>query len=215
MSTSAVPTPSPRVPKTAAPRPQPMDPFWTVPNVLTLSRLAIAGAMWAVRPKPKNLIGLLAVGALTDVLDGWAARKRRARHGTRQGAGVWLDPLCDKVFVLSAAGVAHVRCGAAPHHLALVASRELVLLPLLLVDRITASNEVRDFHAAPIGKVATSAQLLALASLMARRPSAGFLSLVAAGCGAAAAWYYGRRTLQERRVRRLLAGDTTTAAPLS
>jgi CDP-diacylglycerol--glycerol-3-phosphate 3-phosphatidyltransferase len=71
-----------------------------IPTALTLSRLALLppilglltfaegpGAHWLA-------FALFLVAALTDGLDGWAAR----RLGSASNVGVFLDPLADKVF---------------------------------------------------------------------------------------------------------------------
>jgi phosphatidylglycerophosphate synthase len=69
----------------------------TVPNTLSLSRFVLAGAfMFARDPLPR--VALIAVAALSDVLDGWIARWTRT--GTRWGA--LLDPVADRAFMLAA-----------------------------------------------------------------------------------------------------------------
>src|SRR6187401_46881 len=76
-----------------------------LPNLLTLSRIPMAGLVW-LRPRdPIFVLGLMALAGITDVLDGWVERRQRAREGAAAGPvesmGAWLDPLCDKVFILS------------------------------------------------------------------------------------------------------------------
>lgn len=71
-----------------------------IPNLLTLSRpLLLLPLMWllAVATGPAAhwlAFGLFLAAALTDALDGWAAR----RLGCASNLGVFLDPLADKVF---------------------------------------------------------------------------------------------------------------------
>jgi len=66
-----------------------------VPNLLTLSRLLllgpIAGALYS--EAWKTACALFVVAAATDWLDGWVAR----RFDCATAAGVYLDPLVDKV----------------------------------------------------------------------------------------------------------------------
>lgn len=69
---------------------------FTLPNLVSLSRLALAG--WfvaAATPAAQGIIIVLA--AATDFLDGWLAR----RLNQRSRAGEILDPVTDKLFVLT------------------------------------------------------------------------------------------------------------------
>lgn len=60
------------------------------PGLVLLLAIDSTGAQyWAA--------ALFAVGAATDGLDGYLAR----RYETRTRTGVWLDPLADKIFVLA------------------------------------------------------------------------------------------------------------------
>lgn len=71
-----------------------------IPNLLTLSRLVLLlPVMWlsTVGTDPGTYwlaFGLFLVAALTDALDGWAAR----RLGCAGNLGLFLDPLADKVL---------------------------------------------------------------------------------------------------------------------
>ncbi len=74
--------------------------MWTLPNILTIARLVLlpfiimliyagsAGALWLA-------LLLYIIGALTDFLDGFAARtlNQVSEFGT------FLDPICDKIYV--------------------------------------------------------------------------------------------------------------------
>lgn len=72
--------------------------MWTIPNILTLSRIALlplliwliyAGFSWAA-------LGLYALCAITDFFDGYLARKLNSVSAF----GTFLDPISDKVFVI-------------------------------------------------------------------------------------------------------------------
>jgi CDP-diacylglycerol---glycerol-3-phosphate 3-phosphatidyltransferase len=79
-----------------------------LPNALTVLRLFIAAAFFlalnqfrypGVNPGWANLaIAIFIVGALTDLLDGWLAR----RWGVESAFGRLMDPFVDKVLVLGA-----------------------------------------------------------------------------------------------------------------
>jgi cardiolipin synthase len=71
---------------------------WTIPNVLTLLRiaLALAGAWLALGPGAQSVaVVLLIFAALLDAFDGWYARA--FAQSTRLGKH--LDPFADKVLV--------------------------------------------------------------------------------------------------------------------
>src|SRR3712207_7677994 len=69
-----------------------------LPNVLSLSRVIFAVGFVAA-DGPMTRLGLVGAAGLSDVLDGWVAR--RLNVATRWGA--LLDPAADRVFVLAAA----------------------------------------------------------------------------------------------------------------
>jgi len=69
--------------------------FLTFSNLLSLSRIPLGLAFLAVRD-PIWLAIIVAVGAATDLLDGFIARLT----GTVSEVGAILDPFCDRIFVL-------------------------------------------------------------------------------------------------------------------
>ena len=72
---------------------------WTVPNALTLFRLALvipAGILAALELYLWAL-GLFVLACLTDLLDGWIARK----YHMISKAGMMLDPLADKLMAVT------------------------------------------------------------------------------------------------------------------
>jgi len=72
---------------------------WTLPNFLTFARLAalpfLVMAILGGRPWTALVIFLLA--AITDIVDGYVAR----RFGMGSPLGAWLDPIADKLFLVS------------------------------------------------------------------------------------------------------------------
>ncbi len=76
--------------------------FWTLPNILTVTRLALLPfivllmfipAAWAA----SVALTLYIIGALTDYLDGWVARK----YDQVSEFGTFLDPISDKIYVVT------------------------------------------------------------------------------------------------------------------
>src|SRR6185369_4842078 len=106
-----------------------------LPNLLTLSRIPMAGLVW-LRPRdPLFVLGLMALAGITDVLDGWVERRRREREGAAAGPvesmGAWLDPLCDKVFVFSLVTAITIAHDLPLWMIPLIAVRELMQTAVL------------------------------------------------------------------------------------
>src|SRR5579863_431437 len=146
------------------------DRFLTIPNALSLARLPLGGLFWlalARGPEHAELpFGVLAAAAATDVLDGWLAR----RNGVDpSGTGSWLDPICDKLFVGSVLTALYLERRAPLSLLALIVTRELLQLPMVLVYRTSATLRRwlhYDFRASVLGKAATVAQFLAVGAII-------------------------------------------------
>ncbi|MEK7703713.1 MAG: CDP-alcohol phosphatidyltransferase family protein [Myxococcota bacterium] len=146
------------------------DELFNLPNALTLSRVPLAIALWFVPRELSYVLPILGAAAVADVLDGWTARRRRRRLGLplRGGIGGWLDPACDKVFVVSVLALAYVALRPPLAMVLVVATRELVQLPLLAIwglSRRVRRRFVPDLHARPWGKAATVGQFCAMAAI--------------------------------------------------
>ena len=63
--------------------------WWLIPVVVVLLTSDHAGARWLA-------VVVFVVGALSDLVDGYLAR----RHSMTTSVGAWLDPLSDKLFVI-------------------------------------------------------------------------------------------------------------------
>ena len=76
--------------------------IYTIPNILTLTRLASAPIIAYCIIKDQHLIatGLLAYATVTDLLDGWIAR----RYKLESVVGTVIDPMADKFLMLSLVG---------------------------------------------------------------------------------------------------------------
>ena len=138
----------------------------TLPNLLTLLRVPLAALIWVAPANPVWLIGLMVVAAVSDLLDGWFARRAGVPP---ESMGAWLDPVCDKLFIVSVLVAVWVAQGP-PVWMALVASsREVVLLPLVIarfaVPRLRKSGI--PWRAMMLGKATTVAQFVLFAAVLA------------------------------------------------
>jgi cardiolipin synthase (CMP-forming) len=184
----------------------------SLPNLLSLSRVPLGGAFWqGLGPTAGQSYGafvILALAALTDVLDGHLARRQAARDIQGDvaapdaepggGTGAWLDPICDKVFVGAVLAAIIVRRHPPLGLVLLIVSRELVQVPLGLVYRFvpTLRSWLRyDFRASVLGKSATVAQFIAIAALILAHPWVRSLALLAFVLGMAALVDYFRRAI--------------------
>lgn len=136
--------------------------FWNLPNMLTLARIAaIPFFVWLTYegdPLTSVMAAVtFAVAAITDVIDGWLAR----RWNLVTVVGKFLDPLADKLIV-NAALVMLVRLGRVPSWLVIVIlSRELIVTGL----RSVAASEGMVIAAGQEGKWKTSFQVVAIICL--------------------------------------------------
>jgi cardiolipin synthase (CMP-forming) len=73
----------------------PATPIVTLPNIVSTSRVALGFGFLMVETVTARL-ALIAIASLSDVLDGWLARRTRA--ASRLGALV--DPVADRFFAL-------------------------------------------------------------------------------------------------------------------
>jgi phosphatidylglycerophosphate synthase len=144
-----------------------------LPNLLSLARVPLAGLLWIAPTEPLWTLPVVSIAGVTDVLDGWLARRaRRRRHrdadpgafAASAGRGAFIDGFADKVFVVSAVFVLALTLHPPVWALVLLASRELLFVPLMLTYRLNpAEKRARvDFSAGPLGKLATLTQFAAL-----------------------------------------------------
>jgi len=133
------------------------EPVFTLPNLVSMSRFAMAVAFLAT-PAPDARVALIGAASLSDVLDGWIARRRH--EVTRLGA--MIDPIADRTFVLAAVAV-FLATGriTRPQYFVLLA-RDLATAIGFLVARSVSWLRAVPFRARWAGKLVTTLQLLAL-----------------------------------------------------
>jgi CDP-diacylglycerol--glycerol-3-phosphate 3-phosphatidyltransferase len=141
----------------------------TIPTLLTLFRILLIPVLVVVFYLPYNWTNfaatlVFAVGALTDWLDGWIAR----RYGMYSAFGAFLDPVADKLAVAVALVliVQH-------HHTVFMA-----LIAAIIIGREITISALREWMAeigqratvkvAAVGKLKTIVQMVALSMLLFR-----------------------------------------------
>jgi cardiolipin synthase len=135
----------------------------SLPNLITLLRLLLVPVVAVLLAEQRYAAAFVAyaVGALSDGIDGWLARRLKAESQV----GVILDPVADKTFIVT---VVFVLTWAAllPLWLAipLIARDVLILIPLL------ADPRYKDHWPSPnrAGKAHTALALFTLAAIIAQ-----------------------------------------------
>jgi CDP-diacylglycerol---glycerol-3-phosphate 3-phosphatidyltransferase len=151
-------------------------PVFNVPNQLTAARFLLALVLFALIEYAlwSWCIGVFALAALTDWLDGYLARKQ----GLTSTLGRNLDPLVDKVLICGAF-IFLVPVGGAeiePWMVTVVVSRELIITSL----RSFLENRGATFGADWLGKIKMVLQCAALLAifLALQLPSAPHLTVM-------------------------------------
>src|SRR5689334_7648311 len=139
----------------------------SLPNALTISRLVAIPLLMALLllrfPGHDQVAAALFIAfSLTDTLDGQLAR----RSGKVSDLGKFLDPLADKLFVLSVLIVLVQEGLVAAWVVVAIFSREL----LITVLRSVAAAQGTVIAAAPLGKTKTITQMSAVTLLILQRP---------------------------------------------
>jgi CDP-diacylglycerol--glycerol-3-phosphate 3-phosphatidyltransferase/cardiolipin synthase len=133
------------------------EPVFTLPNLVSISRFAMAVAFLAT-PAADTRVALIGAASLSDVLDGWIARRRH--EVTRIGA--ILDPIADRTFVLVAVAVFLATGRITRSQYFLLLARDLATAIGFLVAKTVRWLRAVPFRARWAGKLVTTLQLLAL-----------------------------------------------------
>ena len=160
------------------------DRVWTVPNLLSATRLVLAIALFATieRGAWPAAFWLFLVAASTDWVDGWWAR----RFGQVSRLGRIFDPLVDKVIVCGAFVMLAARDGSSailPWMALIVVVRELIVTAV----RAEMERMGRDFSAALSGKLKMVLQCATIGLVLAARAWPG-AAAGSVGLGTAAVW---------------------------
>ncbi len=171
-----------------------------VPSLLSYLRVPLAVAFVMLLQRPWLALGMLLLAGVTDVLDGYFAR--RLNQATPTGAVV--DGVLDKLFAAVVVGALVVQGQLSGGAALLLATRELGELPLVVwwaVHDDQRRSRAEDPRANWLGKAATVFQFLAIAALLLGGTTQWLWLALTAATGGTAAIVYWRRELRsgERR----------------
>lgn len=167
------------------------------PGLISLARVPLAAAFPFVAERPVASFAVLAAAGVSDLLDGWWAR----RFGQETPTGAVLDGVTDKLFALTVALtlLADGHLGVAG--LLLLGARDLGEIPLAAWTARTRRGGAAAaslVHANVAGKIATVLQFAAVAMVLLHAPYSDAAIAAAGVAGTLAALSYWRRALRER-----------------
>jgi phosphatidylglycerophosphate synthase len=135
--------------------------LWNVPNVISLSRVALAAAFVFISATNIRVV-LIVAAALTDFLDGLIARLA----DQRSVVGALLDPIADRLFVLAAV-LAYLFGGQlGVGEFFIFISRDIATAVGFVVARIIPWLRPVKFRARLLGKAVTVLQLVTLVAVL-------------------------------------------------
>jgi len=132
-----------------------------IPNILSSSRVALAVAFAAV-DNANTRLALVAAAGVTDVADGWIAR--RARATSKWGA--LIDPIADRVFALVAVSSFLFRGELSTAGYFIMISRDIMTAVGFLVARVVTWLKPIEFKARFSGKLVTVLQFATFVALL-------------------------------------------------
>lgn len=152
------------------PIPEEKRDVWNLPNTISMVRIGVIPVLffllWAPGPGMSLIIALLFIAAaLTDLLDGYIAR----RYEIVTTMGKFLDPIADKLIV-NTAMIMLIPIGRIPAWIVAI-----IIIRDFAVDGIRniASSEGMIIQASPLGKRKTLCQIFAVSALMIHYPFIG------------------------------------------
>ena len=136
---------------------------FNLPNTITLLRLAVIPVLFFLLLNPGRILSmviavLFIIAAITDLIDGYVARK----YNIVTTMGKFLDPVADKLIVTTAM-IMMIPIGRIPAWIVV-----LIIMRDLLVDglRSIASAEGLVIDASRLGKQKTLCQIVAVSALL-------------------------------------------------
>jgi cardiolipin synthase len=158
----------------------------TLADWFSLVRIPLGAIFLFVAERRLLAVAVLVLAGVSDVLDGWAARRQYGPQIGQRHRGDWLDPFCDKVFVAATLAGIYVAHRPSPALLLLVMTREILQVLSLLVYRLVPSlrrGSPYNYRAHPIGKATTVVQFATALAFLFDHPIAQPLAVASAVLG--------------------------------
>jgi cardiolipin synthase len=140
---------------------------WTIPNLITLLRLAVLPAFIfsIAEERPAAALCLFVLAGVSDGLDGYLARTLNMRSAL----GAVLDPIADKLLMMSSYVMLSIPSYPARVHIPLavavvVISRDVLMMLVALLIILTTG--IKDFPATFVGKTNTVVQILTVLAVL-------------------------------------------------
>ena len=165
-----------------------------IPNLISLSRLALAAAFVTSDEASTRAVVVLAA-SLTDVLDGWLARVMKTQSRT----GALIDPIADRAFITIAVATLAMDGVFSAVDCVLLLFRDGMTVIGWFVARAMPSLRGVTFRARRSGKITTGMQLVTLVAALVRP---AWVPGLAVGVGVLSLWAvsdYTRMLYRERK----------------
>src|SRR3954468_6233255 len=133
----------------------------SIPNLISLSRVALAAA-FVMDHDVNARIGIVLAAAVTDMLDGWLARKA----GLTSRFGALVDPFADRVFALVAVATFVYEGTLTTFEYFVMISRDLMTAVGFLVARSVSWLRPVEFRARWSGKAVTALQMVTFVAIL-------------------------------------------------
>jgi len=140
---------------------------WTLPNFLTFARLASLPflIMAILEGRHGVALAIFLVAAITDIMDGYVAR----RFAMGSPLGAWLDPIVDKLFLVSTFVVFALPSTPTQLHipiwlLVLTIFRDVFIVVICLV--LFLALGMRNFPPSILGKLTTFLEISTVVAIL-------------------------------------------------
>src|SRR3954466_3063752 len=133
----------------------------SIPNIVSLSRVALAVAFVADHD-PNARIFIVLAAAVTDMLDGWLARKA----GVTSRFGALVDPFADRVFALVAVATFVYEGSMTTLPNFIMIFRDLMTAVGFLVAKSVSWLKPVEFRARWSGKAVTALQMVTFVAVL-------------------------------------------------
>ena len=133
----------------------------SIPNVISLSRVVLAVAFVADHDRNARILIVLAA-AITDMLDGWLARKA----GLTSRFGALIDPFADRVFALVAVAIFVYEGSLTTLQYFIMIFRDLMTAVGFLVAKSVTWLRPVEFRARWSGKAVTAMQMVTFVAVL-------------------------------------------------